>query len=304
MNPKTILLLLGALLIGGAGIFALRESRAAGSARAALAKQSEQREHLAASLRDTGANVHAAEQRRTELARELASQVATKPVVTAPTSAKKELSARDLLLTDPKVQGLWLASTRARLAREYGPLFARLKLTPDEIEKALAAMTKREEAKLDLASVSESQGPEAKKAVATLSKQAEADYEAAQTANIGVDGLREVKNYERLSVVRLLVERLGGSATVESVPLQSGQADQIAQIVANASPSYVNGGSVDLRSTNWEQVDLQVQQILTPRQFQIYRSGIRMEIQLETTIAKVVKEEQAAKNAAKTDSGS
>ena len=86
-------------------------------------------------------------------------------------------------------------------------------------------------------------------------------------------------------------------------PLTSGQADRIAQIVANATPRYAKGNFADNRNIDWAKVDEDVRGVLSEKQFEAWKEkGLsgrnngfsREQTEMYAVYEKVLKEEKAA----------
>ena len=195
------------------------------------------------------------------------------PAAPARASAPPAPNTRELLAKDPMLQALFVASSRARLAQEYGPFFASLNLTPAQIEQFNANAMKAQEQMVDLNSAAQAQGPESRQAVATLQKKVNDELLAAQSALLGPEAYQQLKDYERSGQARMAVDGLVGSATLEGMPLSAAQVAQLTSAIANATSRFPSGGRADLTTANWEAVEAQARQILSPAQFELFRSA-------------------------------
>jgi hypothetical protein len=278
MNAKKILLAAAGAVFVAAGFVWFDAVRSASEAAAALDAAANARARLTEAVHRADARLAAAEKIQADTQAALDGRRAAKPAAPAPVTPAKPAPApmaanpRDLLEKDPALQALWLNSGRARLAQEYGPFFATLQLTPAQIEEFTVNMVKRQEQLMDLSGAAQSQGAESKAAVATLQQQATDAYTAAQTALLGTGAFRQLQDYERSAQARLAVEGLVGSATLEGVPLTAGQAAQLTAALANSSSRFAGGGRVDLATVDWDAADAQARQVLTPAQFELFKS--------------------------------
>lgn len=201
---------------------------------------------------------------------------------------------RECLRNDPQLQALYLKSSHARLRNDYGPFFASLRLTPEQVANVTAAMVKQQEQFMDLSAVADSQGVDASAAVGALRRQAAAEYETTQRALLGDEGFRQLREYERAASPRMLVKQVAGMALEQGEPITPQQAEQLTLALANASERYPRGGSADVRTINWAAADMQARMILTPAQLNLFqRSPTRAEIQLESAIKRALEREAA-----------
>jgi hypothetical protein len=97
------------------------------------------------------------------------------------------------------------------------------------------------------------------------------DYETGVKSLLGDNGYREYRNFERISGIREMINGVvGGSVLVAREPLSTYQAEQLIQIMANASAQFRNGGHATESDLNWDVIDEQAQAILTPTQFTFF----------------------------------
>lgn len=306
MKAKIILLVSGAAIGGAALWLAWEARRSRAGTNAGLAATIEKRAGLDARLRDAEEQLAAGETRRAELRRVLDDLRAAKPATLAAGAAKasRQPTQRELLIRDPRLQALWLNAGRVRLAREYGPFYAAQRLSAAQIERLQAAIVSRQEQLMDLAGAADAQGPESRSAAATLEKRVRAEYNATARDILGPDGFQQLKDYERTQQVRVLVGRLAGAAAVAGAPLTPAQAEELTRAVANTTARYAGGGPAELSTIDWQEADARAQRLLAPAQFALFRSGMRMELQLDLAIARALEAERAGRSSSQAGSGS
>lgn len=193
---------------------------------------------------------------------------ATTPAIRRPAPP----SFAERLRTEPETQALWVKSRRHEVAATYGPFLRRLGLPPEIQARFEALALQRDEKEMDLQAVATTQGLKPGDPVLqTLRRDALNDYEAGMKSLLGDDGYREYKEFERFSEMREMVNGVvGGSVMVAREPLTTYQAEQLIQIMANASPRFRNGGHATAWDLNWDIIDPQAQAILTPAQFAFF----------------------------------
>lgn len=150
------------------------------------------------------------------------------------------------LQKNPRLQAGYLASERMNLAMRYGPLLQELGLTPEQADRFNNLMAEHTERLLDLKLIARAQGlAESDPANATLVKQADDQLSAAQLDLLGVSGDLRLQEYERTLPVRGQASALAGALALTDSPLSAQQAEQVTQILANASKGYQRGGKAD-----------------------------------------------------------
>ncbi len=205
------------------------------------------------------------------------------------------------LIASPPLQIGYLAAKRARLEREYGPFFGKLGLAPASVDRLKALLMQREEQRLDLASaapaalrlsstdgqwdtaalgigVGGNSDDPAVRAANRLMDQADRSLAAGVTELLGPEGYRQFSDYERSLPMRSLAEDVAGSLAAGASPLSSDQVEQLSQILAQASPSYVRGGSAALGQMDWDQAFQQAGRVLSPPQLAALKAveGVRV----------------------------
>ena len=169
---------------------------------------------------------------------------------------------------DPKLFALALKNYRAIQARKYGPLFRALDFNPEQIEKFITLSAQHAEALVDIVSTAGQQGvPLDDPAVATLMKQENDQFTSAREALLGDAGERKLRQSNRLLPVSGVVNELATTIALTAAPLSGTQADQLTQILANASSKYQSGGAATQATIDWPAALGQAQGILSPTQF-------------------------------------
>lgn len=246
-----------ALLLG------MREARQARSAQAEADAQAAQRDQLDRGARQVEATLAILRRREDSLTARLHSAPAPAPEADSAglTSAQGRL----------KVLHTWYALANARLYR-------RLALSADitqRLEDLQASHWLRLE---DIEAAQKAQGLGADDpTVQALRTQETAQFQQAEAALLGPNDYQTAQEYDRLTSGRMVADAVAGNVFDTESPLSGKQADALAQIVANNSPSYQAGGPALTRDMDFSGVLQQAQQVLTPTQFsalQNYLMGI------------------------------
>jgi hypothetical protein len=275
---KTILVATGLLIAGSTGVtwHQVAQELATETALAAVAQQ---RTAAEAKLQREADRLAAAE--KTCAAQRAAYETAQKAKDAAQAAEEAQTTAADSksqnfmerLLKDPEMQNLQLASNRIDLANTYAPLFSRLNLTPEQIEKfqdnALARMAHNADSGAAMRTQGLSQDDPV---LEKLSEQAEAEYQQSQRALLGEAGYRQFQEYERTADVRDVVRGLAGAAAVEGLPFSAQQAEQLTQLLANTCSSYRSGKDAGLDEIDWAAVDAQARTILSESQLKLIQT--------------------------------
>lgn len=285
MPAKTKFLVAGVMLALISGVIWQRVARAKRESAAALAVLTRQRAALEAGIGQMERRLATAERARTEfaqLARAATESGPTKPSsVASPAPAKptapapERRSITDIISNDPKAEVLMLRWQRAVVALEFGPFFRARGISPEQIRKFEDNWVKRAERDIDLRAAEKQQDETGRKTVAALQQQSKDEYEAAQAELLGAENYQRLQEYNRTEVVRnVVVLGLAGSAALEGIPLTAQQGEQLWQAaLATTSRGSQEKGEQLVRAIDWEALDAQARQILSPAQFALFQSG-------------------------------
>lgn len=196
---------------------------------------------------------------------------AASPKPTAPAKPQVKLGPTidERLQNEPDTQVYWLASQRSQVVAKYRAFVRQAGLSAEQIEAFYDALIKRDEQVMDVSSIIRKQGlAQPDEATAKLLAKADTDLKDAQRALLGEEGFRQLTEYNRTSWLRELVNGIvGGAVVVAREPLTAQQAEQLLQVMANASPSYQRGGSAGTSDVDWDIVDAQARAFLSPAQY-------------------------------------
>lgn len=174
----------------------------------------------------------------------------------------------DRPLTREKV----LQAKQAEFEMAYGPFVRLAKLDPATTARLIDVKMKHEEMQRELNAIRASPRSD-RDAVEAFRKKITGEQQAALREVLGESGLRELQEYERAQPIRAWVMDFAGTAAYAAEPLTLPQAEQLTVALARGSPAYRDGGTVDPRGIDWDAVDEFAARILSPSQFELYRTA-------------------------------
>jgi hypothetical protein len=193
----------------------------------------------------------------------------------APSQRGPRSTIAERLRSDPQLQLLWLADRKATLASMYAPLFRSLSLTSEQQAAFLELAIAREEKDFDLMNIrGDSNVRENGTAVSELRTQADVEMKMGEKQLLGPDGFEKLQAYVRMAPARDLVSDFAGTASLSGIPMNSEQAEQLVQLVANASAKFNNGSNVSGFDIDWNQVDANASQLLSPAQLNLLKTAL------------------------------
>jgi hypothetical protein len=254
MNAKALIPgVLGALCLVAITV-AVKQARWVGDAETSRRNVIQQRVRASEEIRREQDRLAAAERKCAELQFTLAALPAGRSV--PPPSAPNPRRAdevlpwwKEALQNDPTLQALQLDAARVSVRQRYGAFFRNAGLTAEQQERFSRAVLLRDERVMDIDSVAHAQGLKREDpAITGLKKAAGDELRAVQVELLGEHGLRRLQEYDRLEWVPVSVTRLAGLLATTDAPLSVQQAEQLMQVIANASRGYRSGGKVDSNS--------------------------------------------------------
>lgn len=178
-----------------------------------------------------------------------------------------------LLSSHPKLLDQFLRSYRASLSQRLLVYYQMAGLSPAQIASFEALATKHQAEATNLAAAAAAEGlDQSDPAIAALRQQQDEQFRADQIALLGDAGYRQLLDFNRSAKALDLVNGAAQLAADPADAYTSTQAEQLMQIVANASPQYQQGGAVDTTSVDWDRVLAQAAPILSPPQLDALRT--------------------------------
>ena len=203
--------------------------------------------------------------------------------------AAKEKNSEDLakaadqawekrLREDPVLQSKKLASFRAGISRSYGPLFQKLKLTPEQQSRLTDALQQRQADMEDLDAIlaNARQTPATADTAWQKAKQESLDaFDDAVVSVLGEEGRAQLELYEQDKPMWDYMGELAALAAQSGIPFSLQQADQLVTLMSNA-PSTQNPVKDNKRmpqtESDWASIDEQAKTFLTKEQLDLFRS--------------------------------
>lgn len=304
MNTRRFIIFTACAVTVAAVLLAWRSARSAAQAEASLLALTPKRASATAEIRRWEERLATSETERTRL-QARTNEAKKTPALPMAASSPKPVAApstlMETLMEDPRLQTMFLTSQRASLATRYGPLFRQLMLTPEQRTRFEEIMIRRTAHEMDLRAAAQAQGlaPNSP-ALAALRQEAQDEAVAAQLQLLGPAGLEQWRQYDRADGVRATVQSLAGAAVLEAMPLTAQQAEQLTQILANASGKYRAGEKADPSDIDWSVVDRKAAAVLSEGQLKLFQQvepigggASRFGARLNDTFAKAVKADRA-----------
>ena len=155
-----------------------------------------------------------------------------------PNPVEQANALRDLM-AKPEVQALLSSQQKAAIDARYAALFKSLNLAPDQADKLKSLLAERQTTGIDVMEAARAQGidPRANPAAyRKLMSDARNEVDVGIKSMLGESGFAQLQTYEQTMPQRNLVNELQQRLSYTNNPLNSGQADQLVQILASNSP--------------------------------------------------------------------
>ncbi len=174
---------------------------------------------------------------------------------------------------DPALQSLKLIAKRAAFPTRYAPFLRTQPLTDTQLTALENLLSQRDEQHLDLDAVIRSHRlSPSDPAVSRLRAQASREFRQHLTRLIGEQPAGTLVEFERKLPAWELVGNFAGTAALEGQPITPDQAVELAEVIANASPSYQAGNDVAPADVDWPAVIDRTVAVLTPPQAASFRN--------------------------------
>jgi len=293
-RPRTWLAAI-TLLLGLVSSLVLWEHRAARSAASLLAQARDQCARL--KQRDLMFERRLLDLSRQQRTAEASQKKASSQPVGPKGPSRQKVRAR-ILLDHPDLFALYLRSYQTSSALRFRPLFEALHLAPAQIQQFedLLAENKR----LQIAAQAETGLGTASSAAftAVTTNPEQTGLQTAMSNLLGPEAYDQLQNYERTLPARDAISTIILFAA-DSAPITNQQADALTQVVADADPTYRQGGQVGDRSDfDWSAIVDRSQTVLSARQVNILKT-LGADANLAATYAQVFYQQEAADAGAK-----
>lgn len=145
----------------------------------------------------------------------------------------------------PELRSLNAFERRVSLDSRFAGLFAKLNLSPADLEKFKDLLAQRQSTGMDVMNTAREQGLNSRESRAELRQLVstlEAEADAAIQGLLGENGYQQYQEYERTLPQRNLANQLQQRLNYSSSPLTPAQTDQlVAALAASAAPSSTSG---------------------------------------------------------------
>jgi hypothetical protein len=257
-----------------------------------LAEQSRQQVTMETDLKAAAVSVEKLKRAEAEAAARPAAPAAAKP------KARPDIDA--ILNSHPELLATFVKGIRAYTDQSYGALFARLHLSPDQIDRLETLIVNGLENQLDLGSVARAQGLAGNDPVIVKEReQQKADMEAAERALLGPEAYAAYHTATRAETIRGTAEQVAGMTQFSAAPLSGDQTAQLVQVLAQASGDFRNGKDASVGSVDWDAVMTQAPTFLSAAQVATLQGVAQV-----NRFTSLAKEFDAAQAAAKSDGAS
>ena len=144
------------------------------------------------------------------------------------------------LMDRPEMQKMMAAQMKSQIERRYAQLFKQLNLGPEQTEKLKALLVEREAAAADVMMVAAQKGinpMQNPKELQKLVVESQAESDTAIKDLLGDNGYSQYQDYRKTEPQRNTVAQLQQNLGYTDVPLNSTQAVQLTQLLAETSPA-------------------------------------------------------------------
>ena len=235
----------------------------------ALVRAARDNAALEARARTTAAELAALRRESAQLRAALAPPPA-RPVPSAPAAGRNfAADLADLVVTDSGLANLSVRALRASIAAQFGRLYSRLGLTPDQIDQFETMLVEHQRELMDIAAGARSQGLRFDDAtIVALRLQEDEELGTAELTLLGAGGYQQLQDFTRALPMQRIVLEVANSAALSSSPLTAGQADALTRILTNTNSRFQNGGAADPAAIDWNLVLPEAQGILNETEYQ------------------------------------
>lgn len=250
------------VLVAGAGwaLFSIKAAGESAAAEAALANKTAAADAASARNQAQASDTH---RRAVELAAE--PKPAAKPAAARPPGP--DFSA--VLAAHPELQRDFEHAFAADKARDYGPLYRKLHLTQDQIDRLDLLLAKDFENSLDVDATAQAQGlARNDPSIAQMRKAQAADLQSQQQAILGPENYRALQVYDAEAPLRTRIGDASSLAVMSGNAMNGDQMQQLAELLAQTSPGFQKNPTarIDPDTVDWDAVLSQAQGFLTPAQ--------------------------------------
>jgi hypothetical protein len=172
-----------------------------------------------------------------------------------------------ILSAHPDLLAAFVKATRGYLNQTYGSVYARLHLSPDEVDRLQTLVVNDLENRMDLMAAARSQGlAEGSPEIVSERARQVADLQTAEQGLLGQPAYDAYSAVARAEAIRGTVEQLAYMTTFSANPLTGDQAEQLVQLTAQSSSDYTSGKDASSATIDWDAVIAKAPGFLTSSQ--------------------------------------
>jgi RNA polymerase sigma factor (sigma-70 family) len=192
-----------------------------------------------------------------------------------PDAVADKLQVMSLRATHPELQRLALEMQRANLGIQFGPLYRKLGLSPQQVAAVETQMVEGMQNAIDIVAAASAKGVSPMDpAIASLGREAKTNADNALRGLLGDAAFQEFNEYQRTFRARELISPVIASMVYSETPLTPAQVDRLTEVVAHNSAGYQKGGGAtgNAREVNWDAVVDQAGRFLAPDQLHLLQA--------------------------------
>jgi hypothetical protein len=200
-----------------------------------------------------------------------------------------------IVFTHPDLLAMYVKAARSYLDQTYGPTFARLNLSPDQIERLDTLLIDDAENQVDLNATAQSLGLANNDPVISKEREMQAaDLQAAELTVLGQQAYEAFDAVFRQESIRGTVEQVSTMTVFSDHPITGGQSGQLVQLMAQSSTDYANGKEATATTVDWSAVLAGASTFLAPSQVASLHAEAQR-IQFRNLAKKYVTEQASSK---------
>lgn len=289
-HGRIVILVLGGIVVAGLLALARRDAAVSDALRQAIASEATMHQRLQTEF--------AAAQTRRLTPAPSAPTVKVKVQTAASASPQRQrpIGISDVARQNPQIWNDFLSLKRVEYRGYYAAFFRRSGITTAQRERILEILAQGLTRSVDIGSAAKAKDLSYDDPVVQkLHKDSEHQTNAELAEFLGPARYSELERFQRAEQVRGFVDGLAVQVA-EFAPLTAQQADRLEVAIAAASPEFREGKRAQAKTLEWEQIDLQEKEILTPQQYSVWArgsahnplSGSRRDLELEAAYDRAI----------------
>lgn len=297
MNARgpVLVLAFGGIIAAGLLGWAWRDAAASEAIREAIATETVVQQRLRREL-------SAAQKLRAEHAAAIPAASATvQAAVQSGPDRPRPVEISEAARENPQMWNDMLNLKRVEYRGYYAAYFRRSNVTAEQRERILEILAQGLTRSVDIGAAAKAQDLSFDDPlIQKLHKDAERQTDAEMAEYLGPSHYAELERFQRTEQIRGFVDGLAVQVAAFA-PLTAQQADRLEEAIAAASPEFREGKRAQAKTLEWEQIDRQAKEILTPQQYAMWargsahnpKSGSRRDLELEAAYDRAIAKAKA-----------